>query len=143
MASAEYVTARDELEHRRTRTDQFSVTGSGDLLVEQCRAADLVERFGSPLFVVSETTLRENYRRFHAAFGSQWPGTVRVFYAIKSNNNLAVRTILSDEGAAGSASGPRSCWPRWRAGPIPRRSRSTAATRPRRTSGSRSSMVWS
>jgi diaminopimelate decarboxylase len=105
MASAEYVTARDELEHRRTRTDQFSVTESGDLLVEQCRAADLVERFGSPLFVVSETTLRENYRRFHAAFGSQWPGTVRVFYAIKSNNNLAVRTILSDEGAAGECFG--------------------------------------
>ena len=105
MASAEYVTARDELEHRRTRTDQFSVTESGDLLVEQCRAVDLIERFGSPLFVVSETTLRENYRRFRAAFGSQWPGTVRVFYAIKSNNNLAVRTILSDEGAAGECFG--------------------------------------
>ncbi|HEY7146859.1 MAG TPA: hypothetical protein VH637_21655 [Streptosporangiaceae bacterium] len=100
-----YANARDELERRRTRTDELYVSGTADLLIERCRASGLVERFGSPLFVVSETTLRQNYRRFRSAFGSQWPGTVRVFYAIKSNNNLAVRAILSDEGAAGECFG--------------------------------------
>jgi diaminopimelate decarboxylase len=103
--AAEWSCARQELAGCLTPTDPLSADSSGNLLVEGCAAADLLARYGSPLFVVSEQALRANYRRVRAAFGGQWPTASRVFYAIKSNNNLAVRAVLSDEGAAGECFG--------------------------------------
>lgn len=74
-------------------------------MIEGASASDLVSQFGSPLFVISERTLRQNYRRIQAAFAGAWPGPVSVLYAIKSNNCLAVRAILSQEGAGGDCFG--------------------------------------
>ena len=52
-----------------------------------------------------ERTLRANYRRIHAAFATRWPAPVNVLYSIKANNALAVRAILSSEGAGGDCFG--------------------------------------
>jgi len=61
-------------------------------------AAALVERFGSPLFVVSEGRLRELYRAFAGAFSA--PGVeTRVAYSYKTNYLPAVCAALHDEGA--------------------------------------------
>ncbi len=66
---------------------------------------DLLRRFGSPLNVLVETTVRANYRRVANAFRAGWPGSSRVLYAIKANSTLAVRAILSQEGAGGDCFG--------------------------------------
>ena len=84
-----------------TPSDHLAVSDAGDLMVEGVAARDLVTRFGSPLNVISEATLRQNYRRIKAAFEARWPKPVNVMYAIKANPNIAVRAILHDEGAGG------------------------------------------
>ena len=38
----------------RTRMDDCLSTQSGQLFVEDCNTLDLIEEFGSPLFVMSE-----------------------------------------------------------------------------------------
>ena len=69
------------------------------LVIEGCLASDLLEQFGSPLFVVSENHLRHNLRVFKAAFEQAWPyGEVKILPALKANPLLAVRRVLSDEG---------------------------------------------
>ncbi len=70
----------------------------GELCIEGCSAESLAERFGTPLYVVSEDQLRRNTGRFRAAFGERWPGDLLVLPSIKANSCLALRHILSDEG---------------------------------------------
>ncbi len=88
------------------RPDCLSVR-DGRLFVEDCDAALLVERFGSPIFVTSEAQLRANARRFREAFARAWPdGPVDVLPAFKANTTLATRHILSDEGAGADVYSP-------------------------------------
>ena len=85
--------------------DCLSVRG-GRLFVEECDAALLAERYGTPLYVVSEDQLRRNARRITEAFRTRWPeGPVRVLPSIKACFLLAMRWILSQEGAGCDAFG--------------------------------------
>jgi diaminopimelate decarboxylase len=86
-------------------TDHLEVSTEGELLIDGCRATDLAKAFGSPVFVISERTFRENIRRVRSAFETAWPEPVRVLVAIKANNNLALRAIAFDEGAGGECFG--------------------------------------
>ncbi len=88
-----------------TPGDHLSVSDDGDLTIEEVGVRALVARFGSPLFVLSDATLRANYRRIRAAFETAWPGPVNVMYAIKCNPNFAVRAVLHQEGAGGDCFG--------------------------------------
>ncbi len=86
--------------------DTLSVR-DGRLFIEECDASDLVERFGSPIFAFSEAQLRDNVRRFRDAFERGWPhGPVDVLPAMKANTLLAVRRILSQEGAGADIYSP-------------------------------------
>lgn len=79
----------------------------GKLFVEEVRATDLVERFGSPIFAFSETQLRQNLRRISRAFAGGWPdGPVDVLPAFKANPMLATRAVLSQEGAGADVYSP-------------------------------------
>ena len=98
-------TPAESLQSVLTPSDQLAVTSDGDLTIEGAVAADLIARFGSPLFVFSEATLRANYRRARDAFAAVWPGPVNVMFAIKCNPNMAVRAVLHDEGAGGDCFG--------------------------------------
>jgi diaminopimelate decarboxylase len=77
----------------------------GQLLVEGVRLSSLVDRYGTPLHVISESRLRENYRRIRDAFAARWDAGVEICYAIKANPALAVRRVLADEGAHGDCLG--------------------------------------
>lgn len=82
-----------------TRLDDCLSAREGCLFIEECNTLNLVERFGSPLFVVSEDQLRRNVRRFQTAFRQGWPdGPVKVLPAAKANWISAVQRILADEG---------------------------------------------
>jgi diaminopimelate decarboxylase len=95
----------DVLERVRVSSDRLTVADDGVLEIDGCAADALVAEFGSPLYVTAEETLRANYRRIASAFASVWPAGVNVLYAIKANNNLAVRAILAQEGAGGDVFG--------------------------------------
>jgi diaminopimelate decarboxylase len=58
----------------------------------------LARRFGTPLYIYDEETIRGQIRRFRQAFESLFP-RVRVLYALKANASLAVVRILKSGGA--------------------------------------------
>ncbi len=87
--------------------DSCLSTRDGHLYIEECDTVELVDKFGSPLFVFSEKQLRQNVREFREAFSRYWPdGKVEVLPAIKANWILAIRKILSQEGAGADIYSP-------------------------------------
>ncbi|ACO04279.1 MAG TPA: diaminopimelate decarboxylase [Persephonella sp.] len=60
--------------------------------------SELVERYGSPLFVISERKLRERYRKIYNAFSSRYPN-VQFGWSYKTNYLKAVCSVLHQEGA--------------------------------------------
>ena len=86
--------------------DCLSIAG-GRLRIEGCDAAELAERFGTPLSVISEDQLRRNARRFTRALRAAWPeGEARVLPSIKANYTLALRSALTQEGLGCDVFGP-------------------------------------
>jgi len=77
---------------------------NGHLWVDECDVADLVARFGTPLYIISENQLRFGYRAFRDAFRRHYPD-VEILFANKSNNGLAIRHIMNQEGAGGDCFG--------------------------------------
>lgn len=59
---------------------------------------ELVERFGSPLFVFSERTLVDRYRDLHAALSRRWP-RVRLAWSYKTNYLDGICRAFHREGA--------------------------------------------
>ncbi len=98
-------TSAEYLDAVRTPSDVLSVTDDGSLAVDGILVADLLSQFGSPLYVACKSTLRSNFRRIRKAFAEGWPAPVNVLYAIKANNNPAIRAILHQEGAGGDCFG--------------------------------------
>ena len=84
---------------KRMLDECLSVRG-GRLFIEECDTVGLAERFGTPVFVISEDQLRRNMRRYLRAFSERWrDGEVNILPAIKANWLLALRRILTQEGA--------------------------------------------
>ena len=89
------------------RQDCISVR-QGRLFIDERDAVGLAREFGTPLFVMSETQLRANVRRFRAAFSAEWTeGPVDVLPAFKANTTLATRHVLSNEGAGADVYSPQ------------------------------------
>jgi diaminopimelate decarboxylase len=101
--------------------DCLATTEAATLTIDGCAADDLIREFGSPLYVIAEKTLRANYRRILSAFTEAWPNDVTVLYAIKANNNLAVRAILDSEGAGGDCFGDGELYATFFGGAAPER----------------------
>ncbi|CAC9950141.1 Diaminopimelate decarboxylase (EC 4.1.1.20) [uncultured Gammaproteobacteria bacterium] len=57
---------------------------------------ELMDAYGSPLYVYSRTDIENNWREFDQAFGTH---PHLVCYAVKANSNLAVLNILAKIGA--------------------------------------------
>jgi diaminopimelate decarboxylase len=70
----------------------------GKLYFDGVSAMELAEQFDTPLYVVSESRIRENYKRLHEALSRNYK-KIRVYYAAKANSNLSVLKILETEGA--------------------------------------------
>ena len=70
------------------------------MCVEELPCTELAARFGTPLYVMSETRLRTNVRHLGAALAAGWPfGEARLLPSIKANPTLATRAVLTSEGA--------------------------------------------
>ena len=89
---------------RRLDSQLSSEPGAG-LRIEGVAAEELAAAYGTPLHVISGARLRDNYRRIRDAFAARWAPGVNVYFAIKSNPALAVRRVLSQEGAGGDCLG--------------------------------------
>jgi diaminopimelate decarboxylase len=82
----------------KTSIDDCLSNRDGVLFIEEMASTELIEHFGSPLFVFSEDQIRRNVRRFRDAFDKGWTaGPVKVMPAAKANWILAIQRILADE----------------------------------------------
>ncbi|HQQ94294.1 MAG TPA: diaminopimelate decarboxylase [Bacteroidia bacterium] len=60
--------------------------------------SDLLKTFGSPLFVISEKSIREIYRNAHRAFSNRYPN-IQLAWSYKTNYLDAVCRIYHQEGS--------------------------------------------
>lgn len=74
------------------------VNAQDHLEVGGCDVYELVQRFGSPLYILDEATLRIASRNYRQAFIQNYPGESQVLYASKAWNCLAVCAIAASEG---------------------------------------------
>ena len=70
---------------------------AGRLSIGGCDLRELAERFGTPLYVYDEQSIREACRAYRGAFEAELP-SVRVLYAAKAWLSPALTRILVDEG---------------------------------------------
>ncbi len=70
----------------------------GTLYFDGVSTKELAEKFDTPLYVISDKRIRENYKRLHAALTRKYQ-RIRIYYAAKANSNLSVLKILESEGA--------------------------------------------
>ncbi len=68
----------------------------GSLYCEGVPVTEAAERFGTPTYVYSQTTIVRNFLRWENAFGGR-PHTV--CYAAKANSTMAVLELLAGQGA--------------------------------------------
>jgi len=67
---------------------------NGYLTIGGVTVVELVEKYGSPLYVTNEERLRVNLRTYHEAFPD-----ADLYYAAKANANLTILKIMAEEGA--------------------------------------------
>lgn len=66
--------------------------------IEGVPVKDLMEKYGSPLFVISEKTLRETYKEAKRAFSTRYP-KVQFAWSYKTNYLNAVCNVFHQEGS--------------------------------------------
>jgi diaminopimelate decarboxylase len=76
-----------------TRTEYEPVTH-----IDRVAVADLLDEFGSPLFVFSEQTIRRNYQNALRAFETRYP-KVQFAWSYKTNYLNAVCRVFHQEGS--------------------------------------------
>ncbi|NES99352.1 MAG: diaminopimelate decarboxylase [Sphaerospermopsis sp. SIO1G1] len=102
----------------QTSGNQYLPTGNGDLTISPnqellpltarvnhqdfleiggCDVTTLVQRFGSPLYILDEATLRTACQQYRDTFKQYYKGESQVLYASKAWNCLAVCAIVDSE----------------------------------------------
>lgn len=75
--------------------DAFSFKNNS-LYAEEVLVKDLVDTYGSPLYIYSKNAIKENWQKFNDAFGKR---EHLICYAVKANSNLAVLNIMAKMGS--------------------------------------------
>lgn len=88
------------IRHQVGLHNKFSRSGTQQVMseIEGLPVSELVERFGSPLYVLSESTLRNQHQHFRRCFESRYP-RVRLGWSYKTNYLSAVCRIMHQEGS--------------------------------------------
>ena len=66
----------------------------GNLYFDGFSVKELAQKYDTPLYVISEKRIRENYNRLHDTLIRNYKD-LRVYYACKANTNLTVLKILN------------------------------------------------
>ncbi len=79
----------------RPKFNEPSRAGAESLYCERLPAEELAERFGTPLYVYSASTIRQRIEAFERAF-RKVPHTI--CYSVKANSNLSILRLLAKVG---------------------------------------------
>jgi diaminopimelate decarboxylase len=98
VGMADEASGQSVLAERDTWPSALTVSPAGHACLDGCDLVDVAAQFGTPTWVVSQSTIEENYDVLTDAFRSRYED-VEVAYSIKANNTLAVIRMLADRGA--------------------------------------------
>lgn len=70
----------------------------GNLYFDGFSVKELADKYDTPLYLMSEKRIRDNYDRLYGALINNYK-YVRIYYAAKANTNLNVLRILHSQGA--------------------------------------------
>jgi diaminopimelate decarboxylase len=73
------------------------INASDRLEIGGCDLATLVEQFGTPLYIVDESTVRTACRQYKDAFARHYRGPSQVIYASKAWSCLAICALVANE----------------------------------------------
>lgn len=90
------------------------------LLFDGFKTQELAEKFDTPLYLISERRIRNNYNRLYSALIHNYD-KIRIYYAAKANSNLSVLRSLKTEGAYIDAVSPGEIFLALKAGFSPER----------------------
>lgn len=76
----------------------------GCLVIGGCRVEDLASAFGTPTYVIDETALRRQVRRFRDELAARWPSST-IAFASKAFPCTAVYRLMAEEGVAVDVAG--------------------------------------
>jgi diaminopimelate decarboxylase len=71
---------------------------NGTLYIDGVSTLELTEKFKTPLYVLSQSRIEENFRRLNLALKKHY-NKIRIYYSAKANSNISVLKILLKEGA--------------------------------------------
>ena len=71
---------------------------NGDLSIANCSINDLIEKYGSPLYLLDEMTLRSSCRAYKKALEKFYPAKSLPIYASKANSSLFMSNLIHSEG---------------------------------------------
>lgn len=60
---------------------------------------EIAEKFGTPIYIISEELIRNRYRKLKDILDSEYKNN-SIHYAMKANSNLSILKILDSEGAS-------------------------------------------
>lgn len=60
---------------------------------------EIAEKFGTPIYIISEEMIRSQYRKLKRILDSEYKNN-SIHYAMKANSNLSILKILDSEGAS-------------------------------------------
>ncbi len=68
------------------------------LYFEGKNTLEISKEYGTPIYVISEKSIRERYKNLKILLNSEYENN-RIHYAVKANSNLSILKILHSEGA--------------------------------------------
>ena len=72
-----------------------SIESDGKLSIGGCSIEELVKRYGSPLYILDEITLRNSCRAYKEALKKYYPGNSLPIYASKANSSIFMSNLVS------------------------------------------------
>ncbi|MEM3733147.1 MAG: diaminopimelate decarboxylase [Candidatus Bathyarchaeia archaeon] len=71
---------------------------NGILYIDGISTLELTEKFKTPLYILSQSRIEENFKRLNSAL-RRYYDKIRIYYSAKANSNISVLKILLKEGA--------------------------------------------
>ena len=75
-----------------------TIDKNGKLSIAQCSIHNLIERYGSPLYILDEISLRSSCKAYKKALDKYYPGKSLPIYASKANSSLFMSNLIHSEG---------------------------------------------
>ena len=73
------------------------INESGKLVVGGCQLSEIAKKYGTPLYVLDELSLRTACRTYLNSLKKHYPGDVLPLYASKANSSLAICALIASE----------------------------------------------